>query len=208
MLTGLLIILLVVVGAATAVAGGIALARRRALAAGTSPRQLTSGDDKRRIERTLRDVRNGDIVSYDGRDYLVEGVIAYEEDGHRWNAGHLVDVHDHLWMMAGLERSGMLTVRVMTLTDELDVGNYPPEQLVHGGERYTLDKRGTATARMTGDTGFEKNGSDDDRVMRCRWWLYSTPGKDTVVVEQWGDQFRVLRGQKVSSSDIELMPAS
>ena len=45
-------------------------------------------------------------------------------------------------------------------------------------------------------------------VERCRWWLYSAPGEDTLIVEQWGADYRVLRGKKVSEATIDLMPGS
>jgi hypothetical protein len=82
---------------------------------------------------------------------------------------------------------------------------------VIGAVRYTLDKRGTATCSLKGDVG-PLGASMKDRpeghTERCRWWLYSAPGDDTMVVEQWGSDYRVLRGKKVGDSTIELMPGS
>ena len=80
MLFWLLVSLIVVLGGAGAV-GSIYAAndkRRRALPPSDS-RALPGGD--KLIERTIRDLRIGDVVTIDGRDYLCEGVIAYDEDG-------------------------------------------------------------------------------------------------------------------------------
>jgi hypothetical protein len=30
-------------------------------------------------------------------------------------------------------------------------------------------------------------------VLRCRWWRYQAAGPDTILVEQWGGDFRTLR---------------
>ena len=62
---------------------------------------------------------------------------------------------------------------------------------------------------MSGETGLIHNQhASADLVERCRWWLYDTPGDDTLIVEQWGNAFRVLRGVKLSSALIEMIPGS
>jgi hypothetical protein len=48
----------------------------------------------------------------------------------------------------------------------------------------------------------------EGHVERCRWWLYSAPGDDTLMVEQWGSDYRVLRGKKIVDGTIELIPGS
>ena len=80
-----------------------------------------------------------------------------------------------------------------------------------GEVRYALDKRGTATCKLRGDLGALgdlKKDRPEGHVERCRWWLYSAPGDDTLLVEQWGADYRVLRGKKVGDGTIELMPGS
>jgi len=88
---------------------------------------------------------------------------------------------------------------------------YPPEAIVVGDVRFALDKRGTATCTLKGDVGPLGVGTKDrpeGHTERCRWWLYSAPGEDTMLVEQWGSDYRVLRGKKVGDATIELMPGS
>ncbi|MEM9494194.1 MAG: DUF4178 domain-containing protein, partial [Myxococcota bacterium] len=190
MFTGLLIAILVIAGAATAVAGGLVISQRRRSLSGqssTTP-QLTDGSAPRLLERTIREMRTGDILTFEGVDYLVEGVIAYDEDGHRWSAGRIVDGSDSRWVIVGMERGGSLIIRVVKSVTDLDIDGYPPETLLLGQARFNLDKRGTATARMSGDTGLgggqNSAASGMDTVMRCRWWMYDSPGDDTVIVEQ------------------------
>ena len=80
-----------------------------------------------------------------------------------------------------------------------------------GELRYALDKRGTATCELRGDVGGLgdlKKDRPEGHVERCRWWLYSAPGDNTLLVEQWGGDYRVLRGKKVTDGVIELMQAS
>jgi len=199
----LLVVLVVVGGVAAAGASG----SRRQLAAGAATKALETGAK----ERTLGDVRVNDIVTIDHKDYVCEGVINYDEDGHRWIGGRCVDNKVVKWLIVGLERSGGAATRLCEQDTETHITGYPPEAIVVGELRYALDKRGTATCELRGDTGGLgdlKQGRPEGHVERCRWWLYSAPGDDTLIVEQWGSDYRVLRGKKVVEGVIELMQAS
>lgn len=162
------------------------------------------------VERGLRELKVGDVVTLDGKDYLCEGVILYDEDGHRWVGGRLVDGNDVRWCVVGLERIGNEQIRLLA-QDDTEITGYPPEALVLGDVRYGLDKRGTATCKVSGDLGNllgARTGKPDGNVERCRWWLYSAPGDDTAVLEQWGSDYRVLKGKKIAAGTIELIPGS
>lgn len=202
-----LLALLVVIGGVTAV--GLAKSRRQ-LPGGGGQKALGPGGGKL-LERTVRDLRVGDVLTIDGRDFISEGVIAYDEDGHRWLAGRVVDGADIKWMMVGIERASASSTRLLTQDDAAGVSGYPPEALVIGDVRYVLDKRGAATCQLYGDVGglgALKANRPDGHVERCRWWLYNAPGDDTLVVEQWGNDFRTLRGKKIVDGTVELMPGS
>lgn len=210
MLTGFLITILIVAAIATATAGSLAfMQRKRELAGSGDAKALPSGSEGKLLERTMRDLRTGDILSYEGRDYLVEGVVQYDEDGHKWCAGRMVDVDDVRWLVVGMERGGSLVTRMVKEDESVEIEGFPPEVLLVGEHRFSLDKRGTATARMTGDTGLGTAPAEGiESVERCRWWLYETPGDATMIVEQWGNTYRVLRGEKIGPGLIDMMPGS
>ena len=200
----ILLVVLTVLGGVAAV--GIAANERKKLPAGDAPKALASGH-----ERTVAEVRVNDIVTIDHKDYVCEGVINYDEDGHRWVAGRCVDNKVIQWLVVGLERAGAGATRLLTQDDETQISGYPPEALVIGELRFAVDKRGTATCELKGDVGGLgdlKRDRPEGHVERCRWWLYSAPGDDTLLVEQWGGDYRVLRGKKVGEGVIELMQAS
>jgi Domain of unknown function (DUF4178) len=206
----ILLVVLAVIGGVSAV--GVAASRRKSLpAGGTAQKQLEAGSGGDLMERSVRDLRVGDVLTIDNKDFIVEGAVNYDEDGHRWVAGRCVDVKDNRWVMVGLERTGSSASRLLTQDETTQVSGYPPEALVIGEVRFALDKRGTATCQLRGDVGplagLAKD-RPDGHTERCRWWLYSAPGDDTMIVEQWGSDYRVLRGKKVSDATIELMPGS
>jgi hypothetical protein len=204
-----LLVLLTVIGGAAAV-GIAANERRKALPGGGAPAQLPAAGDKL-LERTVRDLRVDDVLTIDGSDFLVEGMINYDEDGHRWTAARVVDGTDVRWLVVGIERAGAGSMRLLTQDDTTQISGYPPEVLVIGEVRYALDKRGAATCALHGDLGALgalKKDRPDGHVERARWWLYTAPGDDTLLLEQWGSDYRVLRGKKIGEGTLELIPGS
>jgi Domain of unknown function (DUF4178) len=204
----ILLVLLTVIGGAAAV--GIAAGERRKGLAGHSPLALPASGDKL-IERGVADVRVDDVLTIDGRDFLVEGMINYDEDGHRWIGARVVDGSDVKWLVVGIERAGTGAMRLLAQDETTQISGYPPEVLVIGDVRYALDKRGAATCALHGDLGALgalKKDRPDGHVERARWWLYTAPGDDTLLLEQWGADYRVLRGKKVGDGTMELIPGS
>lgn len=202
------VLLLVLVAIGGGVMAGAFGSKKKQLAGATAaPKALEAGAS----ERSIADTRVDDIVTIDNTDYLCEGTVGYDEDGHRWLGARVVDNQTVKWLVVGLERSGGRVTRLCAQDTETHVTGYPPEAIVVGDVRFTLDKRGTATCELRGDVGGLGNADQarrDLRVERCRWWLYSAPGDDTLVVEQWGSDYRVLRGKKVSDETLQLMQAS
>jgi len=204
----ILLVVLTIVGGVAAV--GIAAGDRRKQLGAPAAKALPPGGDKG-IERTVRDLRVDDVLTIDGRDFLCEGTISYDEDGHRWRVGRCVDGSDVRWLVVGIERTGSTALRLMWQDESTPITGYPPEAIVIGEIRYMLDKRGTATCELRGDVGplgDLKKDRPEGHVERCRWWLYSAPGEDSLIVEQWGSDFRMLRGKKIVEGTIDLIPGS
>lgn len=206
----ILLVLLTVLGGAVAV--GISVnERRKALAGGGGGQRMLAASGDKLIERTVRDLRVDDVLTIDGKDYLCEGLIAYDEDGHRWIGGRIVDGGEVTWLVVGIERAAASSTRLLKQDESTPISGYPPEAIVIGDVRYTLDKRGTATCQLYGDIGglgAMKKDRPEGHVERCRWWLYSAPGDDTLLVEQWGSDYRLLRGKRVGDGMVELIPGS
>jgi hypothetical protein len=202
-----LLVLLTLVGGGAAI--GIAVSERRKNLPGGSPAALPSGDKP--LERGVGDLRVGDVLTIDSKDFLVEGLISYDEDGHRWLGGRVADAADVRWLIIGIDRAGSGSMRLLAQDDSTQISGYPPEVLVIGELRYALDKRGAATCALHGDLGALgalKKDRPDGHVERARWWLYNAPGDDTLLLEQWGSDYRVLRGKRIGDAAIELIPGS
>jgi hypothetical protein len=205
----ILLVLLTVIGGVAAV--GMAVGDRRRALPGGGAAALPAGGGDKLLERTVRDLRVDDVLTIDSKDFLCEGLIAYDEDGHKWLGGRVVDGADVKWLVVGLERAGSSASRLLVQDESQPITGYPPEAIVVGDVRYVMDKRGAATCKLDGDLG-PLGGVKKDRpaghVERCRWWLYTAPGDDTLIVEQWGADYRVVRGKKIGDGMVELIPGS
>jgi Domain of unknown function (DUF4178) len=159
------------------------------------------------LERTLKDVRPDDVVQHRARDWLVEGVVSYDEDGHTWRSARMVDSGEQSWLLIGLDRGPVMTVRYLEDAPSLSISGYPSETIEHNGVTYKLEKRGTANASFQGDlTGIP--GATSGGTMRARWWKYQAAGEKVMVIEQWGDAYRPMTGRNIPPEDVDLLAAS
>lgn len=199
-----------------AMGGGLAVtnlaSRKKTLPSGGGPKALPAPKKGEPfVERTLRDLRVDDVITMGAKDFLCEGLLSYDEDGHRWSGARVVDGGTVYWLVMGIERASASSMRLMTQDSETQISGYPPEALVIGEVRYVLDKRGTAGVQFAGDVGSLSSlakGRPEGHTERCRWWLYNAPGEDTMIVEQWGSDYRVMRGKRIGDGILELIPGS
>jgi len=174
-----------------------------------SAEALPGGGQPPLLERGLGDVRVDDVVQHQGRDWLVEGIIRYEEDGHAWRGARLMDGTEEGWLIVGLDRGAGTNVRLLRVAPGVELSGYPPEALTVDGTHFNLAKRGTATAVFEGQLGaLPVKGLAAGASLRCRWWRYQAAGDKVILVEQWGDTYRALSGAAVSPDELELLAAS
>jgi hypothetical protein len=206
----ILFIVLSVLGGAAAT-GMLLNERRRKALPGSDLKALPAQTGDVLAERGLREMRAQDVLTIDGRDFLCEGVLHYDEDGHHWICGRVVDGTDEQWLLVGIERVGGDRSRLLKLDETIVISGYPPESLLVGDVRFALDKRGNATCKMVGDVGALGNMRKDRlerHAERCRWWLYGANAQDSILIEQFGGDFRCLRGAKIGLTTVELIPGS
>jgi hypothetical protein len=115
--------------------------------AGSTPSQELSSD--------IRRLKVGDVVNHEGRDYLVEGTITFNEDGFEWKEHLLQDADAKVWISVedeeGLEVALWQRVAGATLAPG-------PETIDFEGTTYRLDEQGRAQYRAEGSTGTGEAG--------------------------------------------------
>lgn len=146
---------------------------------------LRSGSPARGTD-ALRDLALGDAVSYDGTDYVVEGVASYFAEGQAWKLVHLVATANApaRWLYIG---PGGLEVAL------LDDASSPPSELPKVAS-------GTATVDVTGQAGAARGVL----VTFSRF----ADASSAALVEDWPDgAHHVYLGAMVRPADLEVWPA-
>jgi hypothetical protein len=151
-------------------------------------------------ERTLFDLQLGDIVQADGRDWVVEDRLVYEEEGFQWLEYLLRDGEDGRWLVVNeddwLEVSWLETV---PFTPPLPL----PRQLDWQGQPHSLREQGqaTVTARMR---------TLNKRPGQCRYADYVGSGGRVLCVELWGtgpdQEAEVTAGRRIDPASLTLLP--
>lgn len=146
--------------------------------------------------RTVMNLQVGDIVSYLGADYMVEGRLDYDDEGWTWVTYMLVDGAQIRWL--SVEEDDQLEV---SLWDEanLDLSGKPPEFLEYEGQRFKMVEWGTARVSQTGKTG-RKAG------LNMEYFEYEGQGDRYLSVEKWGNEIEVSVGEDINPYGLELYP--
>ncbi|CAK6691289.1 DUF4178 domain-containing protein [Synechococcus sp. CBW1107] len=133
-------------------------------------------------ERTLFDLRTGDIVQADGRDWVVEDRLLYDEEGFQWLEYLLRDGSEGRWLcvceddwleVSWLERGPAELAR------QLDRQPLPfPGTITWEGVTYRLKEQGRAAVSSTSRTM-------NRRLSGCRFGDYEGPDGLVLSLERW-----------------------
>lgn len=197
-----LILLLVAIGAVIAivlgrrsgagVGGRAGAAGEAALPAGGSAVETPTAGDLRRL-------RLGDVVHHEGRDWIVDGSLRYEQGGSRWEEHKLVDGEDVLWI--SVEDDERLEI---ALWQRLRLGELEPgaPSVTHEGASYELEERGHANFTAEGNTGTAGGG-------RMEYADYVAADGRLLGFERFGEgaPWEVSTGRAISEHEVDVYPA-
>ncbi len=197
----MILVLLAVVGLAAvvvvAVAVAVALSRRSPGAGGSAPRidpfladDSPAGDPRR--------IGVGDVISYEGHDWVVRGSVAYDQRGYRW-AEHLLDrVGEQLWLSVEQDEQLMLVRWQAVRAPSLE----PAATVVWDGVVFELEERGRARFRSEGTTGMPLEGE-------VEYHDYEAPDGRLLSFERTSDTtFEVSVGVPIPSGAMTIYPGT
>ncbi|RLL48517.1 DUF4178 domain-containing protein [Oceanobacillus piezotolerans] len=152
-------------------------------------------------ERNALNIKVGDIITYDLRDYEVVGKITYRDGSYEWLSYQLLEDggHNTIWLAAEMD-------------DELELGIYKriqlpvstpyPKKLVHEGKAYYLEEEGTA--RVLGE-GRSKNLQG----METHYGDYEDDeGESFLSLESWGTEIEVSIGYSIEPYELKIIAGS
>jgi hypothetical protein len=139
-----------------------------------------------------------DVVSYAGRDYVVEGVIGYQLGGKGFQIARAVDGEIVLWIEPPKDEADdrMLVLREIR---DLEMSVPPPESISYHDLTYVRRLTGRATVELAGQVPDRSGGS-------VQLWRYRAAGDLFLQIEEGGGRVFMLAGESVHRGMIDILP--
>lgn len=141
----------------------------------------------------------GDIVTIEGRDHTIEGVVELTQGASYWREAELRDGNCQRWLSVRPERDGGIIIA--DTQAKLRIFGEPSEQYDDAGDIFALDSNGVA--KLTTRHGSLRALEGDS----WRFWDYQRAGNQRLLLRQLGQTWQSHRGNKVPPHMIELWPA-
>jgi hypothetical protein len=141
-----------------------------------------------------------DIISFAGRDYVVEGTATYHLAGKTSVLARAVDGDVVFWIES--PRDGEAPGdRLLVLREirDLEIAVPPPESIAYHDLTYVQRLAGRATVDVTGDVPDRSAGTMDV-------WRYRAAGDLYLQIEEGGGRVFMLAGESVHRGMIDVLP--
>ncbi|MDX2245102.1 MAG: DUF4178 domain-containing protein [Leptolyngbyaceae cyanobacterium bins.302] len=149
------------------------------------------------LQRTIFTLQIGDIVQYEGADWVVEGRLTFDDNGYSWFEYMLQDGDHVRWL--SVEEDDRVEVCWMETASNLDISGNPPQRITHNGITYEKVEQGVARMQRIGTTL-------NKQAQICRYFEYSAANNQVLSVENWNDDIEVSVGRQIRPSSLTLLP--
>jgi hypothetical protein len=144
-------------------------------------------------------LRLRDIFSYQGKDYVTEGLVTYRLGGKAYKLARVVDGKTVLWVEP-LTDDADDRLLIFSEVPPLDLSTPPPSTISHDGKSFLPKLSGPATVELAGKVS--------DRVAgACELWRYRAAGDVYLQIERWSDRIVTLSGESVHKDMVDILPA-
>jgi hypothetical protein len=157
-------------------------------------------------ERTVHTLQPGDVVSYLGQDYIVDGVLTLNDDGQVTRLYRMADGAQVRWLGARPGDGGALYLEE---APELALDASGPDALIERERPYRLVARGGAQVTRAGalaSSPSSPSASTERPPERVRVYEYADAGTARVLALAWSDRVDAYRGEKLPPGALELLP--
>jgi hypothetical protein len=157
---------------------------------------------KAATERTLYTLQIGDVVQYQGRDWILETVYRYQQDKFEWIEYLLRDNDDAAWLV--VVEDDWLEVSWLTPVpeDQLRIELPPPRYIDYEGISYSL--------REKGEANYSTEGRVNNQEGSCVFYDYQTKEGLKLSLEEYDSAkdggLDINVGRKINSLDLSLLP--
>jgi hypothetical protein len=150
-------------------------------------------------ERTPTTIQVGDVVQHLGRDFVVEGVVTFSEEGRGARFYRMFDDGKERFLYARGGSADPLLLAPAMVNSELD-GSEPPERLEHAGGSYQKSARAQAQAVVVGQFGARSPNA------KVRVFEYVGAGPLRLLIVDWGRDVEVFAGERLSPASLDILP--
>ncbi|PWK13767.1 DUF4178 domain-containing protein [Tumebacillus permanentifrigoris] len=151
------------------------------------------------VQRTLTNLKIGDIISYDLEDYKVEGVTTYRSGG-QVKYGYLLSGPRNGYLMVE-PRESIRVYLYETLDARLENPEAINQEMVYDDVSYFEQARGEFSVNVQGRSAF--NSYDI-----LYWWLHVSDDGGAMLFEWQSGEIIIRVGNKVKPSEVRILPGS
>jgi hypothetical protein len=144
-------------------------------------------------------LRPRDVISYQGKDFVVEAVLTYRIGAKSYKLARAADGAD-VWWVEPLENDMDDRMLFFRQVKDLQLGTPPPPTISYKGASYLPRVSGTATVEVVGQ-------APDCAAGSCELWRYRGGGDVFLQIEKWPTATVVLAGESVHKDMVEIFPA-
>ncbi len=139
-----------------------------------------------------------DVVSFFGRDYLVEGVVTYAVNGKRFQLARAVDGDAVLWVEP-LRDEADDRLMVFKQVRDLEMAIPPPASILYGQATYLPRLAGKASVEISGAVPEHSAGAS-------QVWRYHAAGDMVLHIESGSSGTWMAAGESVHRGMIDILP--
>ena len=139
-----------------------------------------------------------DVVSFAGRDYIVEGTVTYHLGGKSFLLARAVDGEMVFWIET-LRDDADDRLLVLREVRDLEITVPPPDSISYHDLTYVQRLAGRATVEIAGRVPERAAGSVDV-------WRYRAAGDLFIQIEEGGGRVLMLAGESVHRGMIDVLP--
>jgi hypothetical protein len=143
-----------------------------------------------------------DIISFAGRDYVVEGTATYHLAGRTSVLARAVDGDVVFWIESPRDSAGeAVSDRLLVLREirDLEIAVPPPESIAYHDLTYVQRLAGRATVDVSGEVPERAAGA-------AEVWRYRAAGDLYLQIEEGGGRVFMLAGESVHRGMIDILP--
>jgi Domain of unknown function (DUF4178) len=146
-------------------------------------------------------IHTRDVLSFHGRDYLVEGLVLYRLAGKTLQLARAVDGPTVIWVESPDDRAVAAAARLMVLREirDLDLEVPPPESIDYHRQSYVQRLAARATVEIEGVVPEHTTGP-------VQVWRYRAAGDLYLQIEEGNGRVFMMAGEAVPRGIIEHLP--